>query len=216
MPNMTTNYNLVKPLQEETYDVDVFNGNCDILDALIKKIEDRFTPHVGDTIITLDGTNPSERYEGTTWELMEEGEFIQSAGKTYAAGTSGGSNNVTIGVENMPAHSHGVTIENAGNHSHTRGSMNITGSVWGRDVQGGYNGDGAFYRGNYGNYNDEGGTFHDDYVQSIRFDASRSWTGATSVNGDHTHNATIQSAGGGKALDIEPKNKRFFIWIRTA
>lgn len=40
MPNQTPNYNLVKPLQTENYDVDVFNGNADIIDSEFKKIED--------------------------------------------------------------------------------------------------------------------------------------------------------------------------------
>ena len=118
MPNMTNNYNLVKPLQEETYDVDVFNNNCDILDALIKKISDRFTPHVGDTIITLNGANPSERYEGTTWELMEEGIFIKSAGATVNAGSVTGNNSLTLGIENLPKHRMEFTTDAAGNHKH--------------------------------------------------------------------------------------------------
>ena len=114
MPKMTTNYNLVKPLQEESYDVDVFNDNCDILDALIKKIEDRFIPHIGDTIITLDGTNPSSRYEGTTWKLLEEGMFIRSAGTTISAGSETGSNSVSLGIENLPKHRLEFTTDGAG------------------------------------------------------------------------------------------------------
>lgn len=216
MPNMTKNYNLVKPLQEESYDVDVFNGNCDILDALIKKIADRFIPHVGDTIITLDGTNPSSRYEGTTWKLLEEGTFIQAAGKTLAAGTSGGSNTATISVKNLPPHGHDIEIIAAGNHNHGRGTMNITGAFWGRDVQVSYNGNGAFYLGARGNWNDEGGDYHSDYPSVMNFDAQRSWTGRTSIDGNHIHDAYIKNTGGGQPLNIEPKNKRFYIWVRTA
>lgn len=37
MPNYTTNYNLKKPLQEEFYNVDDFNGNADIIDEELKK-----------------------------------------------------------------------------------------------------------------------------------------------------------------------------------
>lgn len=41
MPNYTTNYNLIKPLKEENYDVDeMINKNMDIIDAtLYKKVE---------------------------------------------------------------------------------------------------------------------------------------------------------------------------------
>ena len=37
MPNYTKNYNLEKPLQEEFYNVDIFNANADIIDAELKK-----------------------------------------------------------------------------------------------------------------------------------------------------------------------------------
>ena len=40
MPNYTTNLNLEKPLQTEGYDVDVFNGNADLIDAAVGAIED--------------------------------------------------------------------------------------------------------------------------------------------------------------------------------
>lgn len=40
MANYTENYNLEKPLQEEYYNVDVFNGNADILDAELKGLHD--------------------------------------------------------------------------------------------------------------------------------------------------------------------------------
>lgn len=37
MPNLTTNYKLKKPLQEEFYDVEVQNANMDIIDSELKK-----------------------------------------------------------------------------------------------------------------------------------------------------------------------------------
>ena len=39
MPNQTPNYNLVKPLTTENYDVNVFNGNADIIDTTLKSID---------------------------------------------------------------------------------------------------------------------------------------------------------------------------------
>lgn len=36
MPNFTTNLNLKKPLQNENYNVDDFNGNMDIIDSEIQ------------------------------------------------------------------------------------------------------------------------------------------------------------------------------------
>lgn len=53
------------------------------------------------------------------------------------------------------------------------GLPNITGSTSGTDVQGGFQGTGAFYVSSWGNYNDHGGTYHSNYGYSMSFDASR-------------------------------------------
>lgn len=41
MANNTTNYNLVKPTADEFYNIEVFNGNADIIDAELKKVNDK-------------------------------------------------------------------------------------------------------------------------------------------------------------------------------
>ena len=112
------------------------------------------------------------------------------------------------------AHSHGGTTDYAGSHAHTRGSMNITGSQAFHGIhtsasvlEGG--GSGALYpsaiTSGYPKWGVGSGT--QGYGQ-INFDASRSWTGSTSSNGnhhhsfstsyegDHTHIFTIKSDGG--------------------
>ena len=104
------------------------------------------------------------------------------------------------------AHSHGGTTDYAGSHTHTRGSMNITGSFSGvgdDGVEPSYSG--AFYK-TGGRTVPVSNSGDPDYV--IGFDASRSWTGSTSSNGnhhhsfttsyegDHTHIFTIKSDGG--------------------
>ena len=80
-----------------------------------------------------------------------------------------------------------LTANSAGAHTHTRGTMNITGKTGST----GYSNrnppvDGAFY-----SYTTGLGTELTDYDnQVLAFDASRSWTGATSSNGAHTHTVT--------------------------
>lgn len=44
MSNKTTNYNLTKPTADDFYDVEVPNGNMDIIDAELKKLEDGKAP----------------------------------------------------------------------------------------------------------------------------------------------------------------------------
>jgi len=41
MPAKTPNYNLIKPAENEFYDVNQFNQNADILDAQLKQVNDR-------------------------------------------------------------------------------------------------------------------------------------------------------------------------------
>lgn len=200
MPNMTTNYNLVKPLQEETYDVDVFNSNCDIIDALFKKFEDRFTPHIGDTIITLDGTNPSERYSGTTWELMEEGEFIKSAGTTVNAGGVTGNNTITFGIENLPKHRIEFTTEAAGGHNH----YSVNGFT-----------EAGFDTTNGGGESDGGDPLRVAVGDNVPYHGNK-WAAVTSTAGNHTHHGYTNYIGENKPIDITPKGKAFYIWIRTA
>lgn len=200
MPNMTTNYNLVKPLQEEAYDVDVFNGNFDILDALIKKIEERFTPHIGDTIITLDGTNPSERYSGTTWELLEEGEFIRSAGTTINAGSVTGNSSITLGIENLPKHRLEFTTDSAGGHGHK--SVNGFTEV-------------GFDTTNGGGESDGGDPLRLAAGDNVPYHGNR-WAANTDWGGEHKHHGYTEYIGNNKAIDITPKGKAFYIWIRTA
>ena len=112
------------------------------------------------------------------------------------------------------AHSHGGTTDYAGSHTHTRGSMNITGSQAFHGIhtsasvlEGG--GSGALYpsaiTSGWPKWDVGSGT---QGYGLINFDASRSWTGSTSSNGnhrhsfttgyegDHTHIFTIKSDGG--------------------
>ena len=65
------------------------------------------------------------------------------------------------------------------------GLPNITGSTSGTDVQGDFNGTGAFYVSSWGNYNDQGGSYHSDFGKSMSFDASR-------VNSIYGNSDTVQ------------------------
>lgn len=78
----------------------------------------------------------------------------------------------------------GVTSE-TGSHSHTRGSMNITGLI----VTNQGRAEGAFY--NSGTDYIWGGGRSDSKQNGGRgFEASRTWTGSTSVTGAHIHTLT--------------------------
>ena len=177
---------------------------------------------VGSVYISFNATDPSTLFGGTWVRLKDR--FLLASGDAYAANTTGGSATKTIAINNMPAHNHSVnasgnhshtaTTSTAGNHSHTRGSMNITGNFGGTDVQSGYYGNGAFAINSWGNYNNYGGKWHNDLGRNMNFDASRSWTGSTSTNGNHAH--TIGNTGSGTAFTTISPYITAYVWRRTA
>lgn len=127
------------------------------------------------------------------------------------AGQTGGSLNLsipgvtvngTVGetvltVDQIPSHSHTGSTSTAGSHSHTRGSMNITG-FFGADDRAARLTDGAFYSKNDASQNTsaEGGDGRPWW--RFLFDASRTWSGSTSESGSHSHSITMGSTGGGR------------------
>lgn len=72
---------------------------------------------VGSIVITKDNINPGTKLGGT-WELLQSGRYIRSAGGSYAGGSVGGSESFSLSVNNLPPHSHSATIYGAGSHKH--------------------------------------------------------------------------------------------------
>lgn len=106
-----------------------------------------------------------------------------------------GNHTHTITVNSGGAHSHTASSNSTGAHTHTRGTMNITGTSMGQ-----YNGGvyttlytGAFYLSGSNDHIGIGNTDNDNGLCS--FDASRSWTGATSSAGAHSHTITVNNGG---------------------
>jgi hypothetical protein len=141
-----------------------------------------------------DGRNGTPNYVG---------KFARGGGT--ASVTARGSDSFTLGVENLPAHSHGATVSTNGAHTHTRGSMEITGNFSnnGRTDTSNPTANGAFaFTGGYIG-SSEGGA---NVGRMVNFTASRSWSGNTSQNGAHTHTVTIGNTGSGTAVSFEPSN----------
>lgn len=195
---------------------------------------------VGSVYISFNATDPSTLFGGVWTRLKDT--FLLANGDQYAPNTSGGSATKTISVNNLPAHNHSVnasgnhthtaTTSTAGNHSHTRGSMNITASGFmgeSATLGGNYTrfkeqATGALYYAGSGKYGTSGGIDKDDYTGY--FEASRSWSGTTSTNGNHTHalttttngnhTHTTNNTGGGLPLNIMPPYTTVYAWRRTA
>lgn len=113
----------------------------------------------------------------------------------------------------LPQHNHSGTSSSNGTHTHTRGTMNITGSFDESDR--GQSATGAFYVGSKnatsrGDNNGSAGHW-------CQFDASRAWTGETSSNGAHTHTITVGDASSSIYKDsstVQPPSQLVHICIK--
>lgn len=165
---------------------------------------------VGSIYMSVNATDPSSLFEGTTWQQIAGGRCLIGADANYKAGTMGGDATVTLALNQIPAHGHTATAGSNGTHKHNRGSMEITGSL----CQGNYENNftsGAFYQdGSMG-----GPCAHKgDWRYLAKFQASRAWTGETSEEGNHTHSVTINSAGDGQAHNNMQPYLVVYIWKR--
>lgn len=89
---------------------------------------------VGSVITLTNDTDPNEIYTGTTWEKMDAGRVLLSAGTytedgetyTYTLGDKGGEAKHQNTIEEMASHKHNIVISSVGNHSHGVGDSDTT------------------------------------------------------------------------------------------
>ena len=147
---------------------------------------------VGSVVITRDNINPGTRLGGT-WQLLQSGRYIRTAGAGYPGGTMGGSDGFTLGVNNLPAHGHDATIYSAD----LRGTFiaaNQVGADGGRTT-------GVFSRTGIcaGTCSHKG-----DAREVVNF------------NGNHSHQISINNTGNGEKVTFEPSYLLLYFWVRTA
>lgn len=176
---------------------------------------------IGSFFITQDDQNPSLILGFGSWERIENRMLI-GAGDQYTVGSEGGSSDVTLTVNNLPSHNHTASTNDVGAHTHTRGTMDITGTFsLSKQLNANFNlttATGAFSSlGQYGASNSIRNTADNATSQALAgFTASKSWTGATSSNGSHTHTVTINNTGSGSAIKTISPYLAVFIWRRIA
>ena len=151
-----------------------------------------FVYPIGSLYWSKKSTDPGTLFGGT-WTRVKD-KFILAAGDSYAVGNTGGATTVTLTTANMPA------------HSHTRGTMNITGSSGNFDsnhASPSITNSGALTISTI----DSGGLGYEKYTKAahkIALDASKNWSGSTS------------SVGSGTAHDNMPPYVVYYCWERTA
>ena len=110
--------------------------------------------------------------------------------------------------DTFKSHNHNVSVSTTGSHTHTRGTMEISGffsatipDFHSNTAEGAFVGSGRDAGYNGANYR-SGNSSPETPMYGYDFYASRSWSGATSSNGDHTHTVTISEIGG---TETKPK-----------
>lgn len=161
---------------------------------------------VGSVYISVNDVSP-EKFLGGTWIKISQGRVLQGASDTQTAGTE-----VSAGLPN-------ISVSSNGEHTHTRGSMNITGQVvmHGAGICTDISGfSGAFFRsrtnGAYAIGSCASGVSSEGVVN---FSADRTWTGSTSSDGAHSHDAYITGITG-NSTTVQPPALLVNIWKRTA
>jgi microcystin-dependent protein len=184
-----------------------FSGTIDGI-ALVNKMFP-----VGSVYITVTNANPGS-FLGGTWSQIGQGRTLIGVGTlgddTYAAGNTGGSARVTLGINELPSHNHGgQTGLQSANHTHTGTTSSAGDHTHSTPLN-----DGGYFR-----YSGGGGTAG----IAIPLGAD----GTTSSAGSHTHifttgsNATdhyhsIGTQGGGLAHENRMPYLAVYFWQRTA
>lgn len=144
------------------------------------------TRPIGSYYWSSDSTDPAELFGGT-WERIR-GKFIYAEDDDIAVGTTGGEKKHTLTVAETPA------------HTHTRGTMNITGTFgfdcWADTPSGAFLKNGGDTR--------KGSDYNANaWGSNVKFDAAGNWSGSTS------------SVGGGEAHNNMPPYEAAYCWKRT-
>lgn len=159
---------------------------------------------VGSVYISVNDVSPAA-FLGGTWEKISQGRVLQGASDTQTAGTE-----VSAGLPN-------ISVSSDGAHTHTRGSMNITGivAIHNGCTNIGYE-KGAFFESGTESAYQGADCFSGSSSQKyINFSADRTWTGSTSSDGAHSHDAYITGITG-NSTTVQPPALLVNIWKRTA
>lgn len=171
---------------------------------------------IGSIYISVNEIDPSSLFGFGQWEKIKD-KFLLASGDNYTNEETGGSSTVSLTTNQMPTHNHTASTDSQGAHTHSRGSMNITGNsgqVYAYKPAG--NGGGAMYQdlGGGGCAQDSRNTYTGS--GAIGFNAANNWSGETSSNGSHTHNITVYNTGAGEAHNNMPPYLAVNIWKRVA
>ena len=190
------------------------NDIVDTLTANIRAIPSSIYP-VGSIYMSMNATDPSVLFGGS-WDKLEDGRVLIGANDTYSVGSTGGSFTHTLTTDELPAHSHSGSTASAGEHSHSKGTMRITGWAWGNSECFQTGGSGALKTvKKTGTRNRD--SDYDARVTAIELDTNfGGWSGNTSSASAHSHSVSVGDTGGSRAHSIMQPYLAVHMWKRVA
>jgi microcystin-dependent protein len=122
--------------------------------------------------------------------------FILGVAAGENPGATGGNHNYTLNVNQIPSHSHSISIYSAGEHTHTcQISGNHQHTIGGRYFL-------VYVEGS--DYGDKNGSPHYAYAYSQHTDSAGGHSHTIDSAGSHSHSAYIYPTGGGQPFDNRP------------
>lgn len=166
----------------------------------IKEIVNSIYP-VGQIVEYASNINPNDLYSWQTWEQIKD-VFTLSSGDKYTIGDTGGAATVTLTIDQIPAHWHTASVQNASLTGRINGSANSSNGYNNNPLSGSgvFSGSGAIN--GYG----EGGEWNS---------GTATWAGLN-FGGTHNHDISIETTGGGEAHNNMPPYLVTIKWKRTA
>jgi len=166
--------------------------------------------------MSVNNTSPGTLFGGT-WAAIE-GKFLVGADSTFTAGGTGGNDKHTHTTVATTTGSHTLVEGEVPAHTHTRGTMDITGTLR-ADPDNAWcqmSGGGAFTFDTTGKRATGGASGSTDVNTRAVFTASKTWSGATSSyggGGGHTHSQVSTTT---DEVSNLPPYLSVYMWKRTA
>ncbi len=199
---------------------------------------------VGSIYMSVNNSNPSTLFSGTTWEQIEDkfllgASSVNAASPTYSGGDTGGNSTHTLTTDEIPSHSHGL---NSHTHAYSKSSSptgQSTGNTGGTSISTAQmpNHSHSFSVNNIYMSSSDSSSTHIGWTSSnrVNYACYEKTIGGNGSGNSHSHSlnshthtvgttsadtggasGNTESTGGGNAFSIMPPYLAVYIWKRVS